>query len=75
MSSEAPLLEVAGLSAFYGEARVLDEISFTLPGGSAAIVGRNGMGKTTLCRAIMGIAPPDSEGSVLLDGRELGGEP
>jgi branched-chain amino acid transport system ATP-binding protein len=75
MSAEAPMLEVDGLSAFYGEARVLDEISFTLREGSAAIVGRNGMGKTTLCRAIMGITPPDSEGSVLLDGRELGGEP
>jgi branched-chain amino acid transport system ATP-binding protein len=69
------MLEVSGLSAFYGEARVLDDISFILRGGSAAIVGRNGMGKTTLCRAIMGISPPDSEGSVVLDGRELAGYP
>ena len=75
MSSGPPMLEVSGLSAFYGEARVLDDISFILRGGSAAIVGRNGMGKTTLCRAIMGISPPDSEGSVVLDGRELAGYP
>jgi branched-chain amino acid transport system ATP-binding protein len=75
MSTGPPMLEVSGLSAFYGEARVLDDISFVLRGGSAAIVGRNGMGKTTLCRAIMGITPPDSEGGVVLDGRELAGYP
>ena len=40
-----------------------------------AIIGRNGMGKTTLCAAIMGLAPPRSAGSVKLDGRELLGTP
>jgi branched-chain amino acid transport system ATP-binding protein len=54
---------------------VLDGVSFTLDGASAAIVGRNGMGKTTLCRAIMGIEPPMAEGGVRLNGRELDGLP
>ena len=57
------MLEIAGLDAFYGKARVLDDLSFTMERGSLAIVGRNGMGKTTLCNAIMGIAPPHAEGS------------
>jgi branched-chain amino acid transport system ATP-binding protein len=72
MTTDVPLLEVSGVSAYYGEARVLDDVSFTLAEGSAAIVGRNGMGKSTLCRAIMGIEPPEMEGSVRLDGRDLG---
>jgi branched-chain amino acid transport system ATP-binding protein len=75
MTGDAPLLEVSDLSAFYGDAPVLDGVSFTLQGGSAAIVGRNGMGKTTLCRAIMGIAPPEAEGSIRLNGSELEGRP
>jgi branched-chain amino acid transport system ATP-binding protein len=41
--------------------------------GSLAIVGRNGMGKTTLCNAIMGIAPPHAEGSIRFEGKELVG--
>jgi branched-chain amino acid transport system ATP-binding protein len=75
VTAEAARLEVSDLDAFYGEAQVLDGVSFELRGGSVAIVGRNGMGKTTLCRAIMGIAPPEAEGSVRLNGRELGGRP
>ena len=75
MTERAALLAVSELSAFYGEAQVLDGVSFTLGGGSAAVVGRNGMGKTTLCRAIMGVEPPETEGSVRLEGRELGGRP
>jgi branched-chain amino acid transport system ATP-binding protein len=69
----APLLEVEGLSAFYGKARALDDVAFTMGHESVAIVGRNGMGKTTLCNAIMGIAPPTATGSVRFAGRELVG--
>jgi branched-chain amino acid transport system ATP-binding protein len=68
-----PLLEVEGLSAFYGKARALDDVAFTMGHESVAIVGRNGMGKTTLCNAIMGIAPPTATGSVRFAGRELVG--
>ena len=67
------LLEIAGLDAFYGKARVLDDLSFTMERGSLAIVGRNGMGKTTLCNAIMGIAPPHAAGSIRFEGKELVG--
>jgi branched-chain amino acid transport system ATP-binding protein len=70
----SPLLEVGGLSAFYGGAQVLEDVSFTMARGSIAIVGRNGMGKTTLCNAIMGISPPRATGSIRFEEHELVGE-
>src|SRR5437899_12608304 len=70
-----PLLQVDGLNAFYGQARVLEGVSFELAAGSVAIIGRNGMGKTTLCNAIMGIHPPRTHGSVCYQGAELVGKP
>jgi len=66
-----PLLTVSGVSAFYGSARALDDVSFELGDGSTAIVGRNGMGKTTLCNAILGIPPARVTGSVRFGGTEL----
>jgi branched-chain amino acid transport system ATP-binding protein len=68
-----PLLEVDGLHAFYGKARALDDVNFRMERGSLAIVGRNGMGKTTLCNAIMGIAPPTAMGSIRFEGKQLVG--
>jgi branched-chain amino acid transport system ATP-binding protein len=68
-----PLLEVRGLSAFYGSAQALEDVTFTMGHESIAIVGRNGMGKTTLCNAIMGISPPRATGSIRFDGKELVG--
>jgi branched-chain amino acid transport system ATP-binding protein len=67
------LLEIEGLSAFYGKARALDDVNFRMEHESVAIVGRNGMGKTTLCNAIMGISPPAATGSIRFAGRELVG--
>ena len=67
------LLEVEGLSAFYGSARALEDVTFRMERESIAIVGRNGMGKTTLCKAIMGISPPSAHGSIRFDGHELVG--
>jgi branched-chain amino acid transport system ATP-binding protein len=69
------LLEVAGLNAFYGNAHVLQDVSFSMGHESIAIIGRNGMGKTTLCAAIMGFTPPRAEGSVSFEGVELAGKP
>jgi branched-chain amino acid transport system ATP-binding protein len=66
-----PLLEVEDLHAFYGPAHVLHGVSFTIGDEPIAIVGRNGMGKTTLCAAIMGITPPRATGSVRVRGSEL----
>jgi branched-chain amino acid transport system ATP-binding protein len=67
------LLTVEKLNAFYGSAHVLQDVSFELGDQALAIVGRNGMGKTTLCVSIMGISPPRVSGSVRFDGRELVG--
>jgi len=67
------LLEIDGLSAFYGRAQALEDVTFAMRRESIAIVGRNGMGKTTLCNAIMGIAPPRATGSVRFEGHELVG--
>jgi branched-chain amino acid transport system ATP-binding protein len=71
----AALLEVTGLSAYYGSAQALEDVTFTMTRESIAIVGRNGMGKTTLCNAILGISPPRAEGSIRFDGEELVGMP
>src|SRR6185369_5429611 len=52
----AKLLEVEGVWAGYGNATVLEDISFSLEeGGSLALLGRNGVGKTTLLLTLMGI--------------------
>jgi branched-chain amino acid transport system ATP-binding protein len=69
-----PLLVVEGLNAYYGGAHVLQDVSFELGEQAVAIIGRNGMGKSTLCAAIMGIAPPRAAGSVRFRGQELIGK-
>jgi branched-chain amino acid transport system ATP-binding protein len=73
MTESAPLLEISGLNAFYGRAQILRDVSFTIGRESLAIVGRNGMGKTTLCAAIMGLQPPRTSGSIVFEGAELHG--
>jgi branched-chain amino acid transport system ATP-binding protein len=69
-----PLLAVEDLHAYYGPAHVLQGVSFELGDEPIAIVGRNGMGKTTLCAAIMGIRPPRATGSIRVRGSELLGK-
>jgi branched-chain amino acid transport system ATP-binding protein len=73
-SPEAPLFAVSGLNAHYGRARALEDVSFEMGQESIAIIGRNGMGKTTLCNAIMSITPPSVTGSVRFQGQELIGK-
>jgi branched-chain amino acid transport system ATP-binding protein len=71
-----PLLQIEGLNAFYGSAHVLHDVSFELRDDApVAVIGRNGMGKTTLCAAIMSITPPSATGSVRFQGREVLGKP
>jgi branched-chain amino acid transport system ATP-binding protein len=70
-----PLLQVEELHAFYGSAHVLHGISFQMGRQPVAIVGRNGMGKTTLCAAIMGFNPPRASGTIRFKGRQLLGQP
>ena len=57
MPATQPVLEVEGLQVHYGHAHALQGVSFSLATGVLAIVGRNGMGKTTLCNALMGLIP------------------
>ncbi|PWE53232.1 ABC transporter permease [Metarhizobium album] len=71
-SSES-ILEVRGLNVYYGSSHALQGVDLTLQGGVLSVVGRNGMGKTTLCKAIMGLVP-SSSGSIRFDGQELRGK-
>src|SRR5689334_14459479 len=65
-----PILSIDDLHVYYGQGHVLQGVSLRLDRGVLAIVGRNGMGKTTLCNAIMGLVPA-ARGSVLLGGDQL----
>jgi branched-chain amino acid transport system ATP-binding protein len=71
------LLEVEGLDAYYGTAHVLQGVNFKMGAEPVALIGRNGMGKTTLCKAIVGLlgATGRSSGSVRLAGDELQNKP
>jgi uncharacterized protein (UPF0261 family)/ABC-type branched-subunit amino acid transport system ATPase component len=68
-----PTLVVEGLDVYYGRAHALQGVTFRLDRGVYGIVGRNGMGKTTLCNAITGLVP--AGGSVRLLGDEILGLP
>jgi branched-chain amino acid transport system ATP-binding protein len=69
------LLEVEGLDVHYGPAHVLQGVSFEMDDQPVALIGRNGMGKTTLCNAIMQMRPAQVRGSIRFEGRELVGAP
>ncbi|RZL96814.1 MAG: ABC transporter permease [Variovorax sp.] len=64
-----PVLVVEGLDVYYGRAHALQGVSLSIERGVLGIVGRNGMGKTTLCNAITGLVP--ARGSVKLLGEEI----
>jgi branched-chain amino acid transport system ATP-binding protein len=69
-----PLLAVEDVHGYYGTAHVLHGVSFTMGAEPVALIGRNGMGKSTLCLAIAGLLGV-ATGSVRLDGQELLGKP
>ncbi|MEO6570548.1 MAG: ABC transporter ATP-binding protein [Ilumatobacteraceae bacterium] len=68
------LLRVDELCAGYGTSMVLENLSFSMGQEPVSIVGRNGMGKTTLCKTLMGLLRPSS-GSIVFDGVPLHGLP
>jgi branched-chain amino acid transport system ATP-binding protein len=70
-----PLLSVRSLNAFYGRAHVLHDLGFDVGDEPVAVIGRNGMGKTTLCNAIVGMPPARVVGSIRFRGEELVGLP
>jgi branched-chain amino acid transport system ATP-binding protein len=68
---KAPLIEVKDLHTFYDESHILRGVSLVLAHGEAlGLMGRNGMGKTTLIRTIMGLVRA-SAGSVLIAGEDM----
>ena len=70
MSAEPSLLEVRDLHVYLGQSHVLQGVSFNVPeGGVTALLGRNGVGKTTTLRALMGLVEP--RGHVTLAGEDL----
>lgn len=67
------MLKVSNLNVSYGDSRVIHDVSFEVADNAAvAIVGRNGMGKSTLLKSLIGMVPVAS-GSITLDGVELSG--
>ena len=70
-----PLLTVSDIHTYYGDSYVLQGLSLSLRKGRiAAILGRNGMGKTTLIRSVAGLTPP-RRGEIVFRGRSLRGKP
>jgi branched-chain amino acid transport system ATP-binding protein len=69
------VLEIADLQSFYGDAHIVQGASLTIaPGEVVALLGRNGMGKTTLIRSIMGLKPPHVRaGRISWRGEDLSG--
>ena len=66
----APALEVRGLDVYYGHSHALQGVDLTLEFGVFSVVGRNGMGKTTLCKTIMGLLR-SSGGSIRVRGEDI----
>ena len=70
-----PLIQTTGLNTHYGQSHILRGIDFTVgQGQTIGLMGRNGMGKTTLLKSIMGIVKP-SGGTVRIKGQPMTGAP
>ena len=67
------VIKVRGLHVHYGASHALQGVNIEVTEGVHAVLGRNGMGKTSLCNAIMGLVPVSS-GSVRFEGQELVGK-
>ena len=69
--SVAPLLSVEQLTAGYGESQILTELTFSVPpAGAVCLLGRNGVGKTTTLKSIVGLIRPRS-GHVMFNGQDV----
>jgi len=65
------MLKVEGINTYYGDSHILFDLSMEVPEGKIiSMLGRNGMGKTTICRSIMGLTAPRS-GSIQFRGEEI----
>ncbi|MEI5680740.1 ABC transporter permease [Mesorhizobium sp. CCNWLW179-1] len=70
VSSGKAILKIEDLQVYYGESHALQGVSLTLESGVLSVVGRNGMGKSTLCNTITGLKRARS-GSIRVNGREI----
>ncbi len=69
--AEAPILKVEGLNQYYGGSHILRNVSFEAKLGEVTVIlGRNGVGKTTLLKSLMGVVPVKA-GSVRLGGQDI----
>jgi branched-chain amino acid transport system ATP-binding protein len=67
------MLEVSSINTFYGDSHILFNVDLQIGAGEVvALLGRNGAGKSTTLRSIMGLTPPRS-GTILFQGRSIGG--
>ena len=70
-SSGAPIIETRDLHVYYGASHILHGVNFAVRAGEAVgLMGRNGMGKTTLIRSLTGHVPP-RRGEIIIDGRVM----
>jgi len=66
-----PMLQVSGLNVYYGESHILRDVDLSVsPGEMVCLIGRNGVGKTTLLKTIMGLLPPGS-GAIAFNGQSI----
>jgi branched-chain amino acid transport system ATP-binding protein len=71
--NDGPMLELAGVHAYYGRAHILSDVSFTVQRGEVVVLlGRNGAGKTTTLKTIIGLVPA-AQGEIRFDGRRIEG--
>ena len=67
----APMLKIANLNVFYGESHILRNVDLTIePGKMVCLIGRNGVGKTTLLKSLMGLLPVRS-GTLQFQGQPI----
>lgn len=75
MADQPVDLKVESIATYYGLSQILFDVSFSVgPGEVVALVGRNGVGKTTTMRSIAGLTPPRA-GKVIWNGRDMKGVP
>jgi len=72
--SDTPLIQAEGLNTFYGASHILHGVNFQVGRGeTVSLMGRNGMGKTTTIRSLLGLTPPKS-GTVKINGEDMTGK-
>ena len=74
--NDPPMLEIQGLTHFYGTTRALDDVSLSARRGEfLTILGESGSGKTTMLRIISGLERPTQVARLAIDGEEVSGKP